>query len=73
MLGMFQKKPDPVESAGADSIDSAADSPGDTKPKGAESVKSAGADSSDSAENSPGDTGSKEAESGSAGSEGADK
>jgi NAD(P) transhydrogenase subunit alpha len=37
MLEMFKKKPDPVESAGADSIDSAETSAGNTEPKGAES------------------------------------
>jgi len=71
MLGMFKRKPDPVEgeSAKADSIDSAEKAPGDPDSKGAE-VESAKADSIDSAEKAAGDPDSKGAESGEAGSGG---
>jgi NAD(P) transhydrogenase subunit alpha len=38
MLEMFKKKPDPVESAGDDSIDSASSSPAESDSSGAEST-----------------------------------
>jgi len=50
MLGMFKRKPDPVESAGADSIGSASSSAGDTESKGADPVESAPAAADSGAE-----------------------